>query len=710
MGIAENIQDTLNKFKKHKDIKNINSFLVEFLTNYIQKEYEYLAKPVKQLFVFNREFYEKIISELPEFINDYSYYKEFEKLKKYYIIHPKSVSYPLSFRLTSINPNHKCLLQVNLKKLSEFKEFKESLKNKIILNKKLEDIYTYLRFLSIHPFNKNKLLQIKYSDIIKAKDDVAFIFFFNKNELLKLIDEDTEKQVQTYYLEKLDKFISQAILEFHNINSTMQIFNNEDKNISYFEEYAQKIRKADLDIEINQIKYLNQMDFLQESNGLKLSLESKISKSVQSSIKEIQAIYPNCKISDLLLRVEEKLYNYIFNYTNNNDESEDINEEEVIYLNIYDIPKLKYFLKTNSNSLKEYNEIKNIINEYLSNSESSNAEIVKQYLFELLDRNHNKNNFALSTMNNYLSTLNKYLFKNIEDFKNIKTSEVTKVEKLIKRFIVTDGSYKNLQLYLNDFFESSKLENIFLKNLTLVSYPKSLILNKEVDLILDKIKDIYMNKQEIKKLTLIHKRNILDLKIMFLISYYSGLRKSEIYSRLYKDIKVIISSDSQLNVFINVDKYGLKKLGKNLKTKSSKRNVHFIVNNKKHEELFLNWHQSVEVLLTKKIDKSKLSETKKVQKLRTSNIFINDKKRLNDKIIIYESKISIISKAIKFVTQRYCTFHSCRHSYQTYKYKEILSKQQSDPYLAIEQSIQLGHRTPSMGINSYTHYDVINDI
>ena len=157
MEIDNHIQDTLNKFNKHKEKTKINHFLITFLNNYIQENYKTLEKPVKKLFIFNRKFYEDIIAELPVFIDDHTYYKEFAKLIKYNIIHPRSANYPLSFQLKSINPNHKSLSRADLKKLIEFQKSKNSFKDDIGLKEKLEDIYTYLRFFSIHPLGKRNI-------------------------------------------------------------------------------------------------------------------------------------------------------------------------------------------------------------------------------------------------------------------------------------------------------------------------------------------------------------------------------------------------------------------------------------------------------------------------------------------------------------------------------------------------------------------------
>ena len=72
-----------------------------------------------------------------------------------------------------------------------------------------------------------------------------------------------------------------------------------------------------------------------------------------------------------------------------------------------------------------------------------------------------------------------------------------------------------------------------------------------------------------------------------------------------------------------------------------------------------------------------------------------------------ENIIDEINKHIKNITSRYCTFHSLRHSFATYKVDEILKHSTNNPYDLIELSMIMGHETPKITLNSYVHYDLI---
>ena len=74
---------------------------------------------------------------------------------------------------------------------------------------------------------------------------------------------------------------------------------------------------------------------------------------------------------------------------------------------------------------------------------------------------------------------------------------------------------------------------------------------------------------------------------------------------------------------------------------------------------------------------------------------------------IDDSEIVNITNIIKKITGRYCTFHSLRHSFATYKVDEILKHSTNNPYDLIELSMMIGHETPKITLNSYVHYDLI---
>ncbi|MCF6207527.1 MAG: hypothetical protein L3J47_11680, partial [Sulfurovum sp.] len=85
-------------------------------------------------------------------------------------------------------------------------------------------------------------------------------------------------------------------------------------------------------------------------------------------------------------------------------------------------------------------------------------------------------------------------------------------------------------------------------------------------------------------------------------------------------------------------------------------------------------------------------------------------KGANNKILkshIEETVFDEITQVIKGVTQRYCTYHSLRHSFATYRVKEILEERVKTPYALLELAIEMGHQTPDVTLKSYVHYDAI---
>jgi len=67
-----------------------------------------------------------------------------------------------------------------------------------------------------------------------------------------------------------------------------------------------------------------------------------------------------------------------------------------------------------------------------------------------------------------------------------------------------------------------------------------------------------------------------------------------------------------------------------------------------------------------------------------------------------------LNKVIKDNTKRYTTFHSLRHSFATYRLKDILDDNITvQTYNFIELSMQMGHQTPEMTINKYVHNDLL---
>ncbi|MGB5791632.1 hypothetical protein [Poseidonibacter sp.] len=75
--------------------------------------------------------------------------------------------------------------------------------------------------------------------------------------------------------------------------------------------------------------------------------------------------------------------------------------------------------------------------------------------------------------------------------------------------------------------------------------------------------------------------------------------------------------------------------------------------------------------------------------------------------IIDESSIDFITKSIKEVTNRYCSFHSLRHSFVSYNINNFLFEGSDNPYELLDLSIKVGHITPETTLSSYTHSNLL---
>ena len=297
-----------------------------------------------------------------------------------------------------------------------------------------------------------------------------------------------------------------------------------------------------------------------------------------------------------------------------------------------------------------------------------------------------KRKLRLSTVKNYIGILNKHIFTKFEDLCNIKNNEVDNFIQRIDSLNYKRNSVKKVLRLTLEFFRFSRIEHGLNIEIPLLYYPKSLILRNEIDLILDEIQIDYIKKNNIQRLGKNHSFIILQKKILILLGFYTGMRISELKSRLFQDIYMY---DDILYIDVNIK--GLRKLNLKLKRKSAKRRIKVIIKNKKHLTLIKQWYRILE-------------KTKK----KGDFLFTTTNNNLTmSKSSIDDSEIVNITNIIKKITGRYCTFHSLRHSFATYKVDEILKHSTNNPYDLIELSMIMGHETPKITLNSYVHYDLI---
>jgi integrase len=233
-----------------------------------------------------------------------------------------------------------------------------------------------------------------------------------------------------------------------------------------------------------------------------------------------------------------------------------------------------------------------------------------------------------------------------------------------------------------DFFKFHGEEHNTVQ-MNLASYPKSLVFLSEIDPILKEIDESCKNE---KQKTGTYYRKLRD-KTIILLARYSGLRKSELRSRLMKDVYIY---DNEL--YIDVNNEGLKKLDLKLKTYSSKRRVCTKVFNEEHLNII-----------------NAYIETR--NKIRNKNLFffldVDEKNKIRSKVA-RETTFDNLTKIIQKITGRYTSFHSLRHTYATYTVMEIFECKEVNPYKMIDLSVKLGHTSPEITLKKYTHRSAID--
>lgn len=222
------------------------------------------------------------------------------------------------------------------------------------------------------------------------------------------------------------------------------------------------------------------------------------------------------------------------------------------------------------------------------NENNKSDKIILTYILSLINKLE-KRELKLSTVKNYIGILNKHIFTKFEDLYNIKKIEVNNFIQRIDSLNYKRNSAKKMLRLTLEFFRFSRIDHDLNIEIPLLYYPKSLILKDEIDLILDEIETDYIKNSNIQRLGKNHSFIILQKKVLILLGFYTGMRVSELKSRLFQDIYMY---DDIL--YVDVNAKGLRKLKLKLKTRSAKRRIKTIIKNKKHLALIKKWYGILE--------------------------------------------------------------------------------------------------------------------
>lgn len=428
-----------------------------------------------------------------------------------------------------------------------------------------------------------------------------------------------------------------------------------------------------------------------ENSPLYNQIFSKKIKTVRLTISEIQSIIPKVKIPLHILENEKQILQRVINNKNESyDENDAINinndgEDLESSFKLSQVESIIGFLKSKDNIISKSIPIKVIgdLKWFNKIDKTEHTNIVVNYLVYLFDLLRNKK-LAPSTVRGYVRTLNQHLFSKVKNLNDIQTNEYENINKRLSSGKYASTTKKSAIGIIRRFFKyyKKKFNNDILLSF---SYPKSLILDFEIELILAKIKENYISENKVNRIGIKSQYDILQHQVMLLLGFYSGMRKNELRSRLYEDF-IIINNKIQ----IDVNNKGLRFQKLKLKTGSSRRKIEFELPSK-----FMDLVHRFENIRKELDIKSKYLFVQK-----SSSGTLTQK-------IINESSVDLITKTIKEVTKRYCSFHSLRHSFVTYNIKEFIFDVSDNPYDLLELSIKTGHVTPETTLASYTHADLL---
>jgi len=672
--------------KKHPSIPKSFTDSVAIVLNRIHRDTN--AKPVeiiKQKFVFNTAFIEYFANtvDIPKKSEHSFYYKNFLRLKKFKIIHQKSSDfYPNRLRLLSINPNPALLLHQDFSKIDQYLEAKKAFLHDL---DSIQDKYTLVGALSIYlhyyhfpNFTKKELYSLSrchYSVI----DSNRVCLFYPKRFPLAL----TGSENTFYQSVLLDEIASKLFLVNKNL------FTNLDtadvyKQLSLY----QKIAFADMSSDA--ISAARKNLFLFSHTPVDYSIKSRSLRPPMLCFNEIKAIFPECPESGIG-QIESELINKASLKASSMELEDDdyLEDDSEIWWSYSDMLAFKELLKpqksihksTLENALKELDFYKM---QAVSRGDV-HSKMIFEFLHHLAIRLDGKHKIRLKTFKNYFSTLRVHLFNKVKNLANPQNYEIRKIIQHLESNEYKKKTVFKIKYLIRRFYRFHSHNGINI-DIALNNYSKSLVFDFEIDPILEEIEINFRLQHNFEREGKWVRLQLLQRKILILLAFYTGMRKKEILSRLWKDFMIFGNE-----IIVDVNNEGMKSLGWNLKTRNAKRKISVNIPIPHHLEMINKWYDL----------RSSASKNGYLFVTQKSNGYPKVKEPLS------ESIIEIFNTIIAEKTGRYCTFHSLRHSFTTYAFLEILRSKQNSPYAIIELAVKLGHETPETTINTYVHYDVV---
>lgn len=613
-------------------------------------------------------------------------FNNLKNLKKYALIHKQSVSlFWRKLRLISINPNQETLLSNNFNAIDEYIRAKRLIESKIANVETSDDmfnlLYLYLHLFHLPQFNISELsrLSLKQSAIIH---DECVVVWIPKLQITNISVES--KIYRSTVLNKVASFLWKKITLLNQDTS----FEPNQNTISHL---VTNFCKEHFSVKRGDIASAKKNHFLFTHTSVELTIESRSIHTPLLTLSEIESLFYN-KIASEEIEKDHRLIAFSKTHASTSSKQEDdddVPKNESDYWwsfkefdALHELFSQKLF---NENSKEIYTMALNEINAYFQKAYELNdkhAEMIFGYIRYLLSFLSGKHPIKLRTVKDYYSILKNHLFSKIEDLHEPKFSEVESIFNSLEYNNYKNKSIQKIKHVIRRFFRYYEKQGYDIGSI-LVNYPKSMVFQHEIDPILALIEQNASKKMRRKSLwqRFFH---CLQPQVMFLIAFYSGLRRQELRTRLIHDI---FFTEHEIVIDVNTD--GMDKLGLDLKTRNSRRKI-VLRPSEDHMKIINEWYNIRSDGAPKGYAFCDISSTNQL-KIHTP---------------VDDNLIDSISELINCITNRYTTFHSLRHSFATYRFIEIMKEKSDFPYALLDLSIEMGHETPQTTLENYIHYDI----
>lgn len=616
-------------------------------------------------------------------------------LKKNKIISKKSHDFDKIYKDHDVNKLTSCFSEIDLSVYDNVLNLRDDLLNSILHtadeNERELNLFFYLQLFSIKNYKEDifdnfirsqfynldgtivLIYAKKHSDEYSAVNIVYFdqklndvlknIFFNASKNLLDKIDYYFEKDVK-YYNKKFDNFLQE---NFQSITSM-----NLD---SYDKKYFKNLIKSQIQVEYQ--FYKSPFEYtLQESRLYP-----------HTNYLELMKLFPEIINNEEYEAIELKnieLQNQHFSIDEDDlaemDISEYLNINTEAYMEFRSFRKFKHI-----ESKRDFEAYKKRLEKFIFRNENFIFPQMFHHLMYLISQSRfssdSEKKLASSTIYRQIIILFNSCFQTIIKEGKIDITVVELIEDDINSYSNKDTRSKYFGV-INPFLNIFDYHIGTQKGKSVIYARRSIIFKIELDELFTRLVEEDSNKYNMDASTAESRFIIYQRFVFCMLMYYTGMRESELWSRLTKDT-YIFQDDIVVDVNTN-------SLVKKFKTDSAKRRIEFTIEDDNYLNIFKEY---LEILENKNIKYlfPKISNTKQLVKNDVQNI----------------SYFLTINSVIQHITGRYTSLHSFRHTYATSNMRKLLmknSKQKEDIYNLVNE---IGHLGPDTTLRFYSHIDYV---